>query len=185
MPATAPAAFRPIDVAGQCDQIVFAIDTGYDTRATFNEVRTEVLQCIGHLKPSQTFNIVIISAGRPVELSPMGLIPSDTKSLKKAAEFLSEHREPSQINPLPGLSRAYDFLDKGDAKRSKAIVLVTDRGGFADDQQVRNLFYRRDPDKVVHIYPFLVLWLGDGASKFLREVARNSDGRFGLIISGD
>jgi hypothetical protein len=178
-PATVPAApgFRIGSLKGEAAQIVFVIDKSGSMVDGFEDLRGAVDGCISGLKSTQRFHLVLFSTGMPLEGPAQGLVYATDGWKYDADRFLVGVRSDGQSTALHGLTRAFNALDAGDAKQSKAIVLVTD-DLFPDGTMVTDLIRRRNADKSVRIYVWLVGTPRPVAVDFFKRLAAENGGKY-------
>ena len=178
------------------ERVVFVVDRSGSMVSHFDDVRLELLQSVGRLKPVQQFHIVLFAAGDPIE-SPPGRLVNATGAAKRAfPRFLESDRiQPSgKTVVLPALKRAFEVLAPGptvDGPRGGAICLVTDGvfggigggstyKGFSGSEAVIQWLGDNNRSGAIRVCTYLY---GNDpeAVKVMKQIAKDNGGRFKQI----
>ncbi len=162
----------------QAESVVFVLDRSASMISSIDSVREETLRCIGRLRESQRFHIVMFNNGPPEEFNPRKLVGADKDSVAAAKAFMEKIQARGQTDPAAALTRAFDVLDNADSKTGRLIVLLTD-GWFPNTDTLEELVTKRNKSRSIRIDTYLIRERdGEG---FLEKLAKENGGRFQLV----
>ena len=143
-------------------------------------VKKEVMNSVKELSQIRDFHVIMLADGAPLEKKPMALTrPTDEHKLA-LAKFLSEVKAEGTTNPIKGINRAFDVLNKTNKLPGKVIYLLTD-GTFPDNNAVFAAIRARNIKKDVLIHTFLLGGKSPVAEKVMRQIAKENGGRYRYI----
>ena len=172
-------------VAANACHIVYVTDRAGSMVESFDIVRNEIMISISRLGKQQDFHVVLMGRGKPLEPIARKLTPGTPRHKEEAAGFLDEVRAAGRTDPLPALRRAFEVLAKADPKRpGKLIYLLTD-GNFPDNAAVLALVRKLNKDKAVRIHTYLYGNRPPAAVKVLKQIAKESDGKYKFVSVDD
>lgn len=152
--------------------IIFVLDHGDATRATFDYLRMAVLNTADSLRPEQKFQVIFwkLSGDKEPAVGSKSLIAAGNKDeVRKNAAVMDDVVSHGQSDPKAALEKAF-------AAKPAAVVLAT--GKAMDDSLVKIVMDARkgNPTKVY------CLSLGEPANaKVMRDVASRTGGSFRLV----
>jgi uncharacterized protein with von Willebrand factor type A (vWA) domain len=144
-----------------------------------------MVTCIGQLDPRRNdFGVVFLAEKAPLALGDGNLLPPSGANKTAAIEFLKKAIPSGQTDPLPGLERAFDTLDKtASAAGGKIIFLLTD-DDFPDSDAVVKLINKRNAKKDVHIFTVLVASRDkppEKAQEMMKKIATENGGKYKFV----
>jgi uncharacterized protein with von Willebrand factor type A (vWA) domain len=164
-------------LSAQAATIVFLVDRSGSMLRAFDDVRRELLACVGGLDPNrQSFHVILFADGPPMELGGAKASPATAEHKKAAGEFLSDARAEGETDPLPSLTRAFDVLDAA-PPGAKAIVLLSD-SGLPGNEELLRLCRSRNAAKNVHIHTLVYARGPNGAEPAIKRIADENAGRY-------
>lgn len=142
----------PLAAPAAASHVVFLLDRSGSmaVNGVFDRMKRDVTSRLKLMRPTQRFNLLLFSDGRPVEFSK-AMLPASKENVGKARSFLDNVYAKGQSDPLPTLRRAFGMLGSEQLKGSKSIVLITD-GAFKDNQKVIDLLKILNRDRRVHLH---------------------------------
>jgi Ca-activated chloride channel family protein len=153
-----PAAVKPEQVPGR--EYIFIVDvSGSMFGFPLDTAKTLLADLIGHLRPTDTFNVMLFSGGNRV-LAERSL-PASRQNIDRALKLLREQQGGGATELLPAMKRAL-AMPKDDAK-ARSIVVVTD-GYVTVEKEVFDLI-RQNLD-ASNLFAF---GIGSSVNRFLME----------------
>jgi Ca-activated chloride channel family protein len=153
-----PAAVRPEQVLSR--EYIFIVDvSGSMFGFPLDTAKTLLADLIGHLRPSDSFNVMVFSGGNRV-LAERSL-PATRQNVDRALKLLREQRGGGSTELLPAMKRALALpRDEG---KARSIVVVTD-GYVTVEREVFDLI-RQNLDNS-NLFAF---GIGSSVNRFLME----------------
>lgn len=172
---------------GNAHHVVYVIDRSGSMMDSFDKLRAELLNSISKLKPVQDFHVIFFATGNPKENPPQQLVTASPEYRQQAAEFLAEIKPEGQTDPIPAIQRAFQVLDKADArKKGKLLYLLTD-GAFPDNKKVEALIKQCNSGGKEKVFVCTFLY-GDKekeAATFLEKLAKDNGGHFKIVTDDE
>jgi len=174
---------------GNAYHVVYVVDRSGSLLLEFDSIRREVVRSIARLNPEQDFHVILFSDGEPDENPSRRLIHPDRRGKQEAVRFLEAakpgggrgSKKSSGTDPLPGLMRAFDVLDKADnSKHGKIVNLLAD-ADFSDFEKVRDAVRRRNGNRAVQINTYQYGFAHPDAVKFMKALAAENGGQYKFI----
>ncbi len=160
--------------------IVYLIDRSGSMFDIFDAVKDEIVKSVKELHPAQDFHVIMFADGQPLEKMPKALTPPTDKNKIALAKFLMKAKAKGTTDPVKGINRAFDVLDKADKRPGKIIYLLAD-GGFPDNKAVIAAIRARNARKDVAIHTFLCGKKSPVAVKVMSQIAEENGGRYRYI----
>jgi len=194
------------DSAANAHHIVYVVDRSGSMAPTFEQVRIEILKSINKLQPEQDFTIVLFGDGSFIEGPQKRLVSGDLANKLAANNFLRDIIASGSTTVLPALKRAFQILKSADASKPGRVIYLLSDGDFAGmsggstytaaDGRVLNgneavIQWLRDNNPkeeekgLIHVFTFLYGNTDEDARKVMETIAKDSGGRFKLIISDE
>ncbi len=159
--------------------IMYLIDRSGSMFDIFDEVKHDIAQSVGRLV-AQDFHVIMFADGQPFEKTPKALTPPTEKNKIALAGFLKKVKAEGTTDPVKGITRAFDVLDKADKRPGKIIYLLAD-GGFPDNTAVIAAIRARNAKKDVVIHAFLYGKKSPVAVKVMSQIAKENGGVYRYI----
>jgi hypothetical protein len=134
--------------------IVYLIDRSGSMFDFLDEIKSNVMNSVKGLQPDQDFHVIMFADGQPYEKNPMTLTPPTEENFRSLAKFFSRMQARRTVNPIKGIIRAFDVLDKANNRPGKVIHLLTD-GSFPDNEAIIAAIRAKNAGKDVIIYTYL------------------------------
>ena len=166
--------------AGNAHHIVYLIDRSGSMFDTFDAVKREISDSVGHLQPVQDFHVIMFSDGDPLEKQPMALTPPTDKYKLALARFLETVKAERTTNPINAINRAFDVLAKANKRPGKIIYMLTD-GAFPDNKAVIATIQAKNIRRDVLINTFLYGWKPPIAVEVMKQIARENGGQYRYV----
>mgnify|MGYP001235025810 CR=1 FL=1 len=168
-------------IVGNAHHIVYVIDRSGSMLRTFDYVRREMIISISRLDQNQQdFHVILFAAGPPIEKEPKRLVPATKEHKQSVARFLNAVRAEGQTNPVPALQRAFQVLQRADARPGKLVYLLTD-GVFPNNKQVLETIALGNKDRDILINTYLYGDRPPEAEKVMQQIAKENGGRYRFV----
>jgi uncharacterized protein with von Willebrand factor type A (vWA) domain len=128
--------------------------------------------------------VIFFSTGQAMENPPKRLVAATADNRRALAGFLKTVRATGQTDPVPALKRAFEVLDRANAKPGQVVYLLTD-GTFADEDAVIGTIARLNADKRVQIHTCLYQYRGRRATELMQRIAAENGGTFRYVSGRD
>lgn len=168
--------------ADPASQIVFVIDRSGSMMETFDTVRREIIETVGHLDEDQAFHVILFADGMAMENPPRRLVTATPHAKRQLVDFLVSMRPEGRTDPEAALKRAFAALRTSDTDERKLIHLLTD-AVFPDHERTLRLIRRRNPPgpEQVRINTILYGRRPAEAVKVMKLIAAESGGRYKYV----
>ena len=165
---------------GNAHHVVYLIDRSGSMFDTFDAVKREISDSVGHLQPVQDFHVIMFADGDPLEKQPMALTPPTEKYKLSLARFLETVKAERTTNPIKAINRAFDVLAKANKRPGKIIYMLTD-GAFPDNEAVIATIQAKNIRRDVLINTFLYGWKPPIAVKVMTRIASENGGQYRYV----
>jgi len=165
---------------GNAHHVVYLIDRSGSMFDTFDAVKREIADSVGHLQPVQDFHVIMFADGDPLEKQPMALTPPTEKYKLALGVFLETVKAERTTNPIKAINRAFDVLARANRRPGKIIYMLTD-GAFPDNDAVLAAIRAKNSRRDVLINTFLYGWKPPIAEKVMTQIAAENGGRYKYV----
>jgi uncharacterized protein with von Willebrand factor type A (vWA) domain len=160
--------------------IVYIVDRSGSMFDILPAVKREVMASVESLPLALYFHVIMLADGQPFENKPMTMAHPTEKNKRALAEFFDNVKAEGPTDPVKGINRAFDLLDKVDKRRRKIIYLLTD-GTFPDYEAVIEAFRSRNKKRDVDVNALLYGKKAPMAVKAMKHIAKENDGQYRYV----
>lgn len=168
---------------GNAYNIVYVVDRSGSMLDSMDLVRRELLRSVSELADTQSFHIVFLGEGTPLENPPRRLVPATRENKLEAAQYLKTIQAQGSTQSIPALRRAFEVLDNADKSKKGKLIYVLSDGEFKDnyDKRVLTLMAELNKSKDVLVNTVLYQYKAPVAEEFFKTLAQQNGGIYKYV----